>query len=421
MTKAHKRRGLGVALILAAAAALAFALAAAIPTAAKAAPSSSNAAAVPPCSISAQQVVSAGHQAHVSGIIVATGTSSSTGACHKPPPEPAFNGTPPLLFHGSGGASSCVFQPCEDGNVMMTASTGPLVVVPIFWNPSGYPMDAAYKSIITSYLAGVAKDSGGTQNVYSVVNEYSGNNGQIHYNVQLGPVINDTNPLPASGCRLEPVDESGIYADGSGYSACLDDAQLQAEVENVIGANSFPHNLTHIYVLYLPKHVESCFNEGSTTSTKKGQACTINYEPTAAYCAYHSIDTNAAIYANMVYPIYASPTGFTCGSDARFPVVESPNGNLDADTEISPTSHEIIEAITDPDTQTGWYDEPLTFEIGDECAYIFGSTSGAPGKFYNQLIAGGQYLTQQEFSNNVFNSSGGTAGCVDSQSAEAAV
>ena len=96
---------------------------------------------------------------------------------------------------------------------------------------------------------------------------------------------------------------------------------------------------------------------------------------------------------------------------ARFPVLESPNGNPDADTEISPTSHEINEAITDPDTETGWYDSS-GFENGDECAYIYGSSRGAPGAYYNQVINGGHFLTQMEFSNNVFTASGGKAGCL---------
>jgi hypothetical protein len=410
MTVAHKRLGLGAALILGAGTLLALTTS----TSASATLSPGGTAASSPCTISAPPVISSGHSHHITGIIIAAGTSSCFGAGHKPPPEPAFDGTPPLLFHGSP-AVCAPGTPCDNGNVMMTASTGPLVVVPIFWNPTGYPMSSAYKNIITSYLGDVAKKSGQTQNVFSVLNEYSGNNGQIQYNVQLGPVINDTNPLPASGCTLAPADESGIYVDGSGYSACLDDAQLQAEAESVIAANGFPHNLTHIYVLYLPKHVESCFNPGSTTSTAGGQACTINYQPTAAYCAYHSIDTNSAIYANLAYPIYASPVGFTCGSDARFPVIQSPNGNPDADTEISPTSHEISEAITDPDTQTGWYDEPSTFEIGDECAYVFGRTRGASGAYFNQVISGGHFLTQEEFSNNLFASSGGTAGCLQGE------
>jgi hypothetical protein len=410
MRKARKRRGLGLALILGVV--TAFAMAA--PMTASAAPA---AAAAPPCNISVQQVASSGHGHHLSGIIVAGGVSTSTGGCHKPPPEPAFNGTPPLLFNGASGAAACVFSPCDNGNVMMTKSTGPLVVVPIYWDPAGAVMSASYKNILTSYVGDVAKDSGGTQNVFSVANEYFGNNGQIHYDIRLGPVLTDTNPI-TSGCTLEAADETGIYADGSGYSACVDDAQLQAEVDSVTAANRLPHDLSHIYVLYLPKGVESCFLPGETTSVApNGQFCTINHQPTAAYCAYHSTGVNSAVYANMAYPIYASPVGFTCGSDARFPVIESPNGNPDADTEVSPASHEINESITDPDTETGWFDSS-GFENGDECAYIFGRTRGAPGGFFNQVINGGHFLTQQEFSNKVFSSSGGTAGCVPSQSAE---
>jgi hypothetical protein len=404
MTKAHKRRGLGVAVILAAVAALAMAT----PTAASARPLSSDTSAAPPCTISASQVMNAGHNIHVSGIIVAAG-NSCTGAGHKPPPEPAFNGTPPLLFHGS--PPTCFFAPCENGDVMMTASNGPLVVVPIFWNPTAFPMSSAYKNIITSYLSDVAKASGKKQNVYSVANEYFGNNGQIQYNVQLGSVINDTDPI-TSGCTLEAADTTGIYADGSGYSACVDDTQLQAEVDSITAANRLPHDLSHIYVLYLPKAVESCFLPGETTSVApNGQFCTINHQPTAAYCAYHNEAASSAVYGNLAYPIYASPVGFTCGSDARFPVIESPNGNPDADTEISPTSHEIIEAITDPDTETGWYDSTGN-EIGDDCAYIYGRTRGPGGGYFNQVINGGHFLTQEEFSNNLFASSGGTAGCL---------
>jgi hypothetical protein len=302
----------------------------------------------------------------------------------------------------------------------MTQQTGPLVITPIFWDPAGHPMSSAYKQIITSYLFDVALASGSPTNVYSVANEYSGINGQIHYNIRLGAAINDTNALPRDGCQLVGKDRRGIYADGTGYNACLDDAQLQAEVNNVTAANGLPHNFSNMYVLYLPKAVESCFNPGSTISTAGGQACTINYEPTNTYCAYHNNSLSGAVYANMVYPIYASPVGFTCGTDARYPAIESPNHNPDADTEISPTSHEVIEAITDPDGETGWGDSTGN-EIGDDCAYIFGATNGQAGALYNQTIAGQHFITQQEFSNNVFNAAaanGIKAGCVDSQAAE---
>jgi hypothetical protein len=307
------------------------------------------------------------------------------------------NGTPPLIWHG--------------GAVMGTASTGPLVITPIFWNPAGHPMTAAYKNIITTYLSDVAQASGRTNNVYSIATEYSGTDGAIRYRIQLGTPINDTGPLPASGCKLLHADNSGIYADNSGYDACLDDAQVIAETDRVVTANGLPRDLAHIYVLYLPKHVESCFNAGSTSTSKN--ACTINYEPSAAYCAYHSQAPSGTVYANMPYPIYLSKTGFTCGTDVNFPgVIETPNGNPDADTEISPTSHEVSEAWTDPDTQSGWYDSS-GFENGDECAYIFGPTSGTPGQLYNQTINNHHYLTQEEFSNNSFFQSGG--GCLQGE------
>jgi len=53
--------------------------------------------------------------------------------------------------------------------------------------------------------------------------------------------------------------------------------------------------------------------------------------------------------------------------------------------------------------------------LGDDCAYVFGRTRGAPGAYFNQVINGGKYITQEEFSNKLFASSGGTAGCLQSE------
>jgi hypothetical protein len=327
---------------------------------------------------------------HFGGIIRAVAVKSG---CQVHITSDAAIGTPPLIFHG--------------GAVMGTQSTGPVVVTPIFWNPAGHPMDAAYKNIITTYLAGVATDSGKHTNVYSTLNEYFGSNGNISYKVDLGTAVNDTHPLPADGCKVNGHDTARIYADNTGYNACLDDDQVIAETNRIVSARNLPVNLGHIYVLFLPKHVESCFFAGSTTTGSN--FCTINYQPSAAYCAYHSQAPNGTVYANMPYPIYASPVGFTCSSDARFPTVQTPNGNADADTEVSPTSHEIMEAITDPDTTTGWYDSS-GFENGDECAYVFGATQGTAGQLYNQVINHHHYLTQEEFSNKDFAKTG--LGCL---------
>lgn len=346
-------------------------------------------------------------QGRFGGVLSAQAVASSGSCAVHNAGDPFSAGNPPLLWWG--------------GPVMGTATTGPIVVTPIFWNPpgGGHPMSTAYKQLLTQYLANVAAASGTDTNVFSVPTEYSGSNGGgINYDVQLGTPINDTHPLPANGCDLSPDDATGIYADGSGYNACIDDTQVTDEIQRVITAGNLPQNdYSHIYVMYTAKHVESCFYPGSTTS---GNACSINHH-TTGYCAYHSMmgpnwPDYGTVYANMAYPIYASSVGYTCGSDAGgfLGGFQSPNHNLDADTEISPTSHEIIEAITDPNVYDGWFDNH-GFEIGDDCAYVWGATAGKFGQEYNQVINGHRYLTQEELSNQDFADTGG--GCVPSESA----
>jgi hypothetical protein len=308
-------------------------------------------------------------------------------------------GAPPLLWHG--------------GPVMDTARTGPVVVTPIFWHPGGHPMTGTYKSVITKYLADVAADSGSHTNVFSTLDQYWGSNGTISYRIELGPPINDTRALPKNGCILFPKDRSGIYADGSGYDSCLDDAQVQGETNTVVSARNLPVDLAHIYVLFLPKHVETCFYAGST-ATKGNNICTVNHHSTLGYCGYHSMAPDGMVYANLSFPIYhgsLSTVLYTCGSDSRstFGAVQTPNGDPDADTEVSPTSHEIMESITDPDTATGWYDQ-IGYENGDECAYVYGTPQGTAGQFYNQVINGDRFLTQEEFSNQDFFNTG--KGCL---------
>jgi hypothetical protein len=333
-----------------------------------------------------------GHSAasvgHIRGIVHAV---SRTCGVHNR--SDAAGGTPPLFWH--------------NGPAMGTASTGPVVVTPIYWNPAGHPIPADYQSIINTYLSGVAADSGKHTNVFSTAAEYFGSNGTIRYRVTANSPVNDTHALPPNGCKVASNDTSKVYADGSGYNACVDDAQIIAETDRVITSLGMPRDFGHIYVMFLPQHVESCFVGGDTTTAKN--ACTINHHKSGAYCAYHSQSPSGAVYANMPFPVYNSPTGFTCSSDAVFPTVQTPNGNADADTEVSPTSHEIMEATTDPDTSTGWYDV-AGFENGDECAYVFGATQGAAGQVYNQVINGHHYLTQEEFSNRDFASTG--KGCL---------
>jgi IPT/TIG domain-containing protein len=303
-------------------------------------------------------------------------------------------GEPPLIFHG--------------GPVMGTRATSDRVVVtPIFWAGAGYSFTTSYTNLIVQYLNDAAADSERSSNVFSTLFEYHGSNGNINYRFKVGTPVNDTTAFPAPGCT---TNAGSIYADGTGYTTCLDDAQVIHEAESVVTASSLPRDYGHLYVVFLPKHVESCFFAGNPAN----QACTINATPSGAYCAYHSRASSGMVYANLPFPVYRSAVGFSCtdehlNGDLLHPTIQSPNGEVDGDVEISPLSHEMSEAITDPDTITGWYDN-IGFENGDECAYVYGALAGSNGGFYNQTVNGHHYLTQEEFSNADFKRTGG--GCL---------
>ena len=349
-----------------------------------------------------------GKMGRFSGIVHAQAISGPS--CDPTSPLGAF---PPLLWGG--------------GPVM----SGHVTITPIYWEPNGYFNPSRYRNLINQYLADVAADSGSNTNVYSTALEYPGSNGSGTYDIARGTPIRDHNPLPkGQGCSVGKLDTSGIYADGSGYTACLDDAQITAEIQNVITAAGLPSDYNHEYVMLTPKHVESCFYPGNTTNHKN--VCTINHYPSAGYCAYHTMfgpdyPVSGTVYANMPFPVYQSPVGFTCGTDAGgHGTIESPNYlgdpvDKDADVEVSPLSHEIMESITDPNTTNGWFDSHGN-ENGDDCAYVFGNGTwtdlgGTPGMFYNQTINGDHYITQEEFSNADWFHTNGAGGCVRSESA----
>jgi hypothetical protein len=281
---------------------------------------------------------------HIRGIVVTRG--------HQPTPPPAAN----LTYHG--------------GRVQHTNTTHA-----IYWVPSGYSVQSGYKSVINTFFKNVAAASGATSNVYFSDTQYSDTTlGNILYSSKFAGALTDTDAFPSSGC----VD---VYT-----SVCLTDAQLQTEIAKFVKAKGLPTGLNHEYFLFTPKKVGSCTDATSTE-------CSFTY-----YCAYHSNFVNSAgqeiLYANMPY---AAIDSSNCGSG------ESPNHN-DADSTLNVTSHEHNETITDP-YGTAWYDSSGN-ENGDKCAWNFGTPlGGSAGAEYNQVINGGHYYLQQEWSNH-------SSGCV---------
>jgi len=274
---------------------------------------------------------------------------------------------------------------------------GAVTVVPIYWDPTS-SLAPAYKSVINGFVTNVAADSGALTNVFSVLLQYG-----IHYDVQAGAPITDTDPFPPNGCT---PDTGSIYGDNSGYTSCLTNAQIQSEVTATLSANSLPSDLAHLYVVFLPKGVESC---STSANGALNGTCSVNGSKSSYYCGYHgSISNSPPIYAVLPFPIYNSPTLKTCSSQVN-PGNESPNGELDADVAVSTLSGEMTDAITDPEG-TAWYDRKGK-EIGFDCQFFYGSVLGGvtPGGLFNQIINGGHYFLQEELSNEDYLVHRGTA------------
>ncbi|HEX8975932.1 MAG TPA: hypothetical protein VF781_05410 [Solirubrobacteraceae bacterium] len=235
----------------------------------------------------------------------------------------------------------------------------------IYWEPSGYSTSATYKSIINSYFSNVGAASGATTNDYSVTTQYYDSAGNIAYSASNGGSTVDTTPYPSSGC----IATSG---------PCINDAQLQTEIQKVVAAHGWPTGTGAMYYVYLPPNVTTCTDITSIECSG------------TVYCAYHSSmgsGSGTILYANMPYD---GVSGCESG--------QAPNGDAAADAELNVTSHENIEAITDP-LGTAWYDASGN-EIGDKCNFTFGSPlGGAPGAQYNEQISSGSYYLQEEWSN----------------------
>jgi hypothetical protein len=135
------------------------------------------------------------------------------------------------------------------------------------------------------------------------------------------------------GTRVATVTVTDIEPGGG--SGTVSDADIRSALQAwVKGAAVPPATANTLYFIYLPPGV---------TSTLQGQ------QSCQAYCGYHQ-NAGGIVYAVEPYPDCA---GCNFGSTV-----------LDSLTVVS--SHELCEAITDPDGD-GWYDGSTGNEIGDIC------------------------------------------------------
>ncbi|MEA2143989.1 MAG: hypothetical protein QOI64_2419, partial [Solirubrobacteraceae bacterium] len=230
----------------------------------------------------------------------------------------------------------------------------------LFWAADGLEFPPGYADLIVRFFGDVAADSGQPSNVYGVTPEYGDAAGPAAYDSTYAARIDDAMPYPAGTC---------VSPD---RPRCLDDNQLEAELDRVIAAHGLPIGVGELYAVFTPPGMSVCRSRG---------VCSDN-----AFCGFHY-----ALAAGTPYMFVAPPENGRCGSSAQ------PNGNV-ADEALSVVSHEHIEAITDP-LGNAWGDAAGQ-EVADKCERSFGqplgnTTTGA----YNQLINGRPYWLQGEWSN----------------------
>jgi hypothetical protein len=301
------------------------------------------------------------------------------------PPGPDGNGPPGLnggggppgqAGHAAGAGGSANNLIYWGGPVMRTNKT-----YAIYWSPSNVTnsLSSTYQSIINGFFGNVAAASGATDSVYGVDTQYSDGTGPIAYSSSFNGSTVVTSPVPNNPACLSQYQSQHLTVSG-----CAFDSDIENIVKSAVASNGWTADPNSLFFVFTPRNMGSCWSTS-------GNVCAFNY-----YCAYHSdfeIGSTEYLYADQPYVdtsgVYSSGAQY-CDEG------QHPNGDY-ADGTLNVTSHEHNEAITDP-LGTAWYDQQGN-EIGDKCAWTFGTVQGPNGAEYNQTINGAHYFLQQEWSN----------------------
>ncbi len=272
-----------------------------------------------------------------------------------------------LLYHG--------------GQVMSSANHA----VPILWEPTtlqngaAASVDPQYNALIQRYFSDV-----GGNGLYQINTQYyeviSGSQHFIVNSANMLQAIVDTSPYPAAG--------ASCVAAGAGAN-CIDDTQVQAEITKVINANALPTDRSTMYFVFTSSGESQCADATDCFRTAGSNGSNF------VYCAYHSfypLNGGNVIYATMPYGANAYLN--ECTSLSSFP------NNAASDIVLSTTSHEQMEAVTDPYLDAWW--DASGAENGDKCAYNYGTMS-LDGGLANEQWNGHFYSLQTEWSNATSN------------------
>jgi archaellum component FlaF (FlaF/FlaG flagellin family) len=172
------------------------------------------------------------------------------------------------------------------------------------------------------------------------------------------------------------VHYAGSTTDNYSQGPVLTDFSVQTVVENAINSGGLPLDTNGVYFVLTSGDVQEATGFGFV------------------YCGWHTNGTinGADIKYSFVgdpYPNWMS----TCADQNT-----GPNGSGGGDAMASVVSHELEEAVTDPDLNA-WYDSSGN-ENADKCAWTFDPTYTAPnGSTANMNLGGKDYLIQRNWVN----------------------
>jgi MYXO-CTERM domain-containing protein len=150
----------------------------------------------------------------------------------------------------------------------------------------------------------------------------------------------------------------GLYEDTNSATtkATISDKQVQTYLTGLINAKKIPApDDNTLYFVFYPSPV--------TITQGGGSSCV-----SGGFCAYHNSYTISG--QNVRYAVMPDQTAGGC-ADGCGPATDSFANTTDV------ASHEMIEAVTDPEVGNGWYDNEDNGcgEIGDICAIGTGETA----------------------------------------------
>jgi hypothetical protein len=172
----------------------------------------------------------------------------------------------------------------------------------------------------------------------------------------------------------------GIYVDPVPFAGTtVNDSDVQAEVRKAEVANNWTGGVGHNFVVMLPPGQTECEPSLGCSGTE--------------FCGYHKheSDRSGVQTPYIVIPFPENPV-----APASCTAGESPNADPAADDAVNIISHELFETVTDP-LANAWFDA-AGYEIGDKCAWTFGSTGLTGG---DVTLHGNSYYVQREYSNRI--------------------